>query len=237
MNRLLSSALIALLALIFGFLGAWAFTLSPLHSSATRTWLVENPDILPEMAQALQEHDSARQLAGIRGEVEKPFPGAVLGNPNGTVTLVEFSDYGCTFCRHSVEDVKKLIAANPDLRVVIREWPIFDGSEAAARMALVAAKQGKFAAFHDAMFASGPPSAATIAAAAEKAEIDMKAAKVQGVAQDVTYELQKNHQLAQQLRFEGTPAWVVGNQVIGGAVGEANLAKAVEAARKATPDK
>lgn len=232
MARLLSFVPVALVALAFGFLGAWGFTLTPLHGSATRAWLMDHPEVLQDMAQKLQDQESAKRLAGIRGELETPFPGAVLGNPRGTVTLVEFSDYGCTFCRHSVSDVKRLIAANPDLRVVVREWPIFEGSEAAARMALVAAKQGKFAAFHDAMFAGGPPSAATISAAAKKAGVDMDAARTAGMGQDVTYELQKNYQLARQLQFQGTPAWVVGNRVIGGAVGQAQLSDAIEAARK-----
>src|SRR5690606_28198833 len=92
-------------------------------------------------------------------------------------TLVEFSDYACTFCRQSLKDVDTLIAGNPDLRVVIREYPILrPESIDAARMALAAAQQGKYRAFHDAMFELGPPSEQSIEAAARKAGLDLQQA-------------------------------------------------------------
>jgi hypothetical protein len=81
-----------------------------------------------------------------------------MGNPAGKVTLVEFTDFACTYCRRSVGDVDALIAANPDLKVVVRELPIIaPASEPAARMGLAAAAQGKYAAFHKAMFAGDAP--------------------------------------------------------------------------------
>lgn len=232
MNRLLSLFPAALVALVFGFIGAWGYSLTPLQGSATRAWLMDHPDVLRDMAQRLQDQENAKRLAGIRADLTSPFPGAVLGNPQGTVTLVEFSDYGCTFCRHSVPDVQRLIAANPDLRVVVREWPIFEGSEAAARMALAAARQGKYAAFHDAMYAGGPPSKVTILAAARKAGVDLERAEGDGGSPQATLELQKNYALARQMGFEGTPAWIAGDRVFTGAVGEAQLADAIAAARK-----
>ncbi len=235
MNRLLSLIPAALVALVFGFVGAWGYSLTPLQGSATRAWLMDHPDVLKDMAQRLQDQENAKRLAGIRTDLTTPFPGAVLGNPKGSVTLVEFSDYGCTFCRHSVPDVQNLIAANPDLRVVVREWPIFEGSEAAARMALAAAKQGKYAAFHDAMFSGGPPSRDTILAAAKKAGIDLKQAQIDGGSPAATLELQKNYALARQMGFDGTPAFIAGDRVIAGALGEAQLADAIASARNMRP--
>ena len=93
--------------------------------------------------------------------------GAVLGNPEGSHVLVKFTDYGCTYCRQSIAGIDRLIAADPELKVVVREWPIFDGSEQAARMALAAAAQGKYPAFYHAMFDQGPPSDANVARAAQ----------------------------------------------------------------------
>ncbi len=232
MNRVLSFVPTALIALVFGFLGAWGFALSGLGGSATRDWLVAHPEILPEIAEAYQKSQATERLAGISDELHRPFPGAVLGNPDGKVTLVEFSDYGCTFCRQSVRDVKALIAANPDLRVVMREWPIFEGSDVAARMALAAAKQGKYAAFHDAMFAHGPPTANSIMIAAKAAGLDMEAAREFGQSQAVDFELQKNAELARRLGFEGTPGWIAGSNVFAGALGQKALGDAVEDARK-----
>lgn len=234
MARLLSLLPTALIALAFGFLGAWLFALSGLGGAATRDWLLAHPEILPQMAEAYQADEARGRLADVAGEVDRPFPGAVLGNPKGTVTLVEFTDYGCTFCRQSVADVKALVAANPDLRVVMREWPIFQGSDAAARMALAAARQGKYAAFHDAMFAHGPPSDATVAIAAEAAGLDMAAARAFAASEAATFELQNNIELAKRLGFDGTPSWVAGDAVFSGAVGRDRLAEMIGAARKVT---
>ena len=232
MTRLLSYLPTALLAIVFGFLGAWGFALSGLGGEATREWLLAHPEILPEMAEAYQANEAAARLADVADDVARPFPGAVLGNPEGTVTLVEFTDYGCTFCRQSVADVKALVAANPDLRVVMREWPIFEGSDVPARMALAAAKQGKFQPFHDAMFAAGPPSPATIAAAARTAGLDLAAAEAFADSPAAQFELQKNIELARKLGFEGTPSWIAGNAAFSGAVGRERLGEALEAARK-----
>lgn len=232
MTRLISLLPMALVALVFGFAGAWLFALSGLGGDATRDWLLAHPEILPEMAEAYQANESKARLADVSDEVTRPFPGAVLGNPEGTVTLVEFTDYGCTFCRQSVADVKALVAANPDLRVVMREWPIFAGSQDAARMALAAAQQGKYAAFHDAMFLYGPPSETTIARAARAAGLDMDAAQAFAQSRAAQFELENNIALARQLGFDGTPSWVAGEKVFAGAIGRERLAEAVEAARK-----
>lgn len=220
----------AFVALVGGFLGAWLFAMSGLGASATRAWLLEHPEVLPQMAERLQAREAQERLAVIADEVGRPFPGAVLGNPRGTVTLVEFSDYACTFCRQSVADVNALVAANPNLKVVLREWPIFEGSEEAARMALAAARQGKYAAFHDAMFAAGPPSPATIERAAQTAGLDLTAAREFAASPQAQFELDRTREHASKLGFEGTPSWVVGDRVFSGAVGREKLAEAVAAA-------
>lgn len=234
MARLLHLVPTALVALVGGFLGAWLFALSGLGGGATRDWLLAHPEILPEMAEAYQANEARARLGEVAEEVTRPFPGAVLGNPRGTVTLVEFTDYGCTYCRQSVADVKALVAANPDLRVVMREWPIFQGSDAAARMALAAARQGKYSAFHDALFTHGPPSEATIAIAAEAAGLDLAEARKFAASPTAEFEVRNNIELARRLGFEGTPSWVVGNAVFSGAVGRERLAEAVEEARTAS---
>jgi protein-disulfide isomerase len=217
----------ALGALVCGFLGAWLFALSGLGDKGTEQYLLDHPEILPKMAEKLQASETAGRVAGVAAEVARPFPGAVLGNPEGTKTLIEFTDYGCTFCRQSIADVQALIAADPNLRVIVREWPIFEGSDAAARMALAAARQGKYAQFHDLMFAHGPPSPATIELAAKGAGLDMAAAQAFAVSPAVELELRTNHELARKLGFDGTPSWVIGKQAFSGAVGRAQLADAI----------
>ena len=141
-------------------------------------YILENPEILPEAMNELQRRQSAQQLAGVRSTVETPFPGAVLGNPNGKVTLVEFTDFACGYCRQSLPDVKALIENNPDLRIVVRELPIISPqSPEAAKMALAAAEQGKYPAFHDALFAAGQIDDETIEAVARKVGLDMERAR------------------------------------------------------------
>ena len=218
----------AAIALVFGFAGAGLWSLSGLGHDRTRAWLVANPDILPDMAAALQTREAEKKLAETGGAVTRPFPGAVLGNPQGKRTLVKFTDYGCSYCRASEADVRRLIAADPQLRVVIREWPIFDGSEDAARMALAAANQGKYAAFYRAMFAGGPPSPATVAAAAAAAGLDMTRARASAASGPVAAELARNMQLARTLGFGGTPSWVAEGQILEGAVGYDKLKAALD---------
>lgn len=226
-----SLALVALVSLIFGFGGAALWSVSGLGHSQTREYLLDNPKILPDLVANWEKQQAQERLANVAGEVTKPFPGAVLGNPNGTVTLVEFTDYGCTFCRMSRENVEALTAANPDLKVVIREWPIFQGSDAAAKMALAAAKQGKFREFHEAMFDNGPPNEDNIMSAAAIAGIDLALAQQFVSSQEADFELAQNMTMARNLGFTGTPSWVVGGEVIEGAVGEERLQEAIDAAR------
>lgn len=198
-----------------------------------RSYILDHPEILPEAMDKLQAREAEARLAPLRGAIETPFPGAVLGNPQGKVTLVEFTDFACTYCRSSVADVEELVRANPDLRVVIRELPIIaPESEPAARMGLAAAAQGKYAAFHKAMFSGERPSDASIAAAAAAAGMDGAAANAFAQAAGVKQELERNLGLARQLGISGTPAWSVGGKLLTGAVGREALQQAVDAARK-----
>ncbi|MEO0031783.1 MAG: hypothetical protein RIS94_1541 [Pseudomonadota bacterium] len=198
-----------------------------------RAYILDHPEILPEAMDRLQARETQAKIAPLRGALETPFPGAVLGNPQGRVTLVEFTDFSCTYCRGSVADVRALIAANPDLKVVVRELPIIaPESEPAARMALAAAAQGRYAAYHDAMFAGERPSETSIAAAAGKAGVDMAAARSFAANDGVQKELERNLGFARQLGVTGTPAWIIGGEMIAGAVGRERLQQAVDAARK-----
>lgn len=219
----------AVIALVFGFVGAGLWSISGLGNGQTRDYLLDNPQILPEMADAYQRAESRDRLAQVSDEVRQPFPGAVLGNPNGSKVLVKFTDYGCTYCRQSIAGTDKLLAEDPELKVVVREWPIFEGSEQAARMALAAAKQGKYSAFYHAMFEQGPPSDATMTRAAQIAGLDMAAATAFAASDEATAELARNVAFARQLQFTGTPSWIAGGEAIEGLVPPERLSEALEA--------
>jgi protein-disulfide isomerase len=197
-----------------------------------RDYVLENPEILPEAMENLRRRETLKLLAGVRDKVETPFPGAVLGNPAGKVTLVEFSDFACGYCRKSVGEVESLIAANPDLKVVLRQLPILSPASAdAARMSLAAAEQGKYAAFHRAMFAAGNPGQATIEAAARVAGLDLDRARRTIADPRIDAEIERNMQFARQLGFQGTPSWVIGEEIHSGAVGVEQLSRSIAKAR------
>lgn len=209
----------------------------PLDRAAVETvvhnYILEHPEILPQAMENLRKKETGAQLSNVGDKVAKPFPGAVMGNPNGKVVLVEFTDFACGYCRQSVADVDALIAEHPDLKVVIRELPVIAPTSAdAARWGLAAAEQGKYAAFHRAMFAAGRTDQASIEMAARAAGLDLDRARSFASDPSVRAEIASNLEIARQLGIEGTPTWVVGKEILSGAVGKETLAKAIGAARK-----
>ena len=223
---------IALAAALLGFAGGTAVQFTSIGKDATEktvhAYLLEHPEVLPEAMEQLRLKEMSARLDPLHAEVRTVFPGAVLGNPAGKTVLVEFSDYACGYCRQSAADVEALIARDPQLKVVIREFPILSPeSAAAARMALAAAEQGRFAAFHKAMFSGGRPSPESITAAAQKAGLDLARAEKFAGSAKAESEISRNMALAEKLGINGTPSWVAGNEVLSGAVGADSLAKAL----------
>ncbi|MEM6474586.1 MAG: DsbA family protein [Pseudomonadota bacterium] len=218
----------AFMALVFGFLGAALWSFTGLADNRTREFLLTNPDMLPQMAEAYQTQQMSEQLAGLGDDIYKPFPGAVIGNPEGSKVLVEFTDYNCGYCERSVADVTRLVEQDPELKVVMREWPIFEGSDQPARMALAAAMQGKYRAFHEAMFELGPSTPESIEAAARKAGLDLERAREDAASEAVTVELASNLTFAQSLGFNGTPGWITRSTAIPGYVGYDALKEAID---------
>lgn len=218
---------VALFGAAGGWLASWVTMGKVVHS-----YVLDHPEILPQAMENLRKTEDAKQLAGVRGDIEKPFPGAILGNPNGKVVIVEFADYACGYCKRSVADLNALIAENPDLKVVVRELPILSPRSAdAAKMAMAAAEQGKYPAFHNAMYEMGQPDARTIEAAATAAGMDLNRARRTITDPRFDAEIARNMGLARQLGFQGTPSWVIGERLLSGAVGKDALATAIADAK------
>ncbi len=198
-----------------------------------RAYILENPEIITEAVEILQKREMAKRMQAAGDDLTKPFAGAIGGNPNGTITLVEFTDYNCGFCRSSVADLNRLVASEKDVRIIYREVPILSPtSRDAARWALAAAKQGKHKAFHDAMFASGPVNQQSIATAARRAGLDMQKAAKDAASAEVNAEIERNLAMMQQIGFSGTPTFFVGDQMLEGALGYDALKAAVEKQRQ-----
>lgn len=197
-----------------------------------REYILAHPEIIPEAIDILRTRQAAQRIDAVRDQVETPFAASFAGNPDGKIVLVEYSDFSCGFCRQSVADVERLIADNPDLKIVFHELPILsDESNLAAAWAMAAAKQGKYYAFHKAMFAAGRPNDKTVLIAAENAGLNIAAARAFVASNAAKQVIENNIGIAQRLEFSGTPSWVVGNQILNGAVGYEALNNAIDAAR------
>ena len=214
-------ALIASALLVFALPGV-------LGSRIVRQGLLADPKILSDAVDALRDSQYQPVLAEHRAEIETPFASSWKGAAKPEVTLVEFFDYACPYCKASNPSVDRLLQEDKGLRVVYRELPILGpDSLTAARLSLEASKLGRFAKFHDTLWEAGRPAPNTIATAAQAAGIDPKP-KSDG---DIEAELSRNMKLAGELGATGTPLFVIGDKVMNGAVGYDALKQAIADAR------
>ncbi|MFL6763814.1 MAG: DsbA family protein [Sphingomicrobium sp.] len=200
-----------------------------LSSKIVRDGILANPQVLLEAGDALREAQYAPILSANRAAIETPFGSSWKGAAKPEVTLVEFFDYACPYCKASNPSLDRLLQEDKGLRVVYRELPILGpDSVTAARLSLEASKLGRFAQFHDALWAAGRPAPGTLATATQSAGI--APAPVQDGA--IETELDRNRRLAGELGATGTPLFVVGDKVLNGAVGYDMLKDAIARARK-----
>jgi len=198
--------------------------------SIVRGYLLENPEILEEAFTALQERrrqaESVAQQDAVSDNKETLFNSprqVVLGNPEGEVTLVEFFDYNCGYCRRAGEDLNKLIEANPDLRVVLKEFPVLGPESVEAAQVGIAVNEvapDRYGEFHDALLASdGQVDAQAALAVVEQLGLDRSAVEAAMDADVVQATIEEVYTLANALGLTGTPSYVVGDTVFVGAVG------------------
>jgi protein-disulfide isomerase len=206
-----------------------------------RDFLLEHPEVIMEALQILQERQRAAEAENLkrtiaeRGDEILNDPAApVGGNPTGDVTLVEFFDYNCPYCRRVAPTVAEIMATDSDLRVVYKEFPILGpGSTFAARAALGAQKQGKYVPFHEALMAAGESLgeaqvleiAREVGLDTERLEQDMQDPAIQEA-------IARNLQLANALGITGTPSFVIGQEVVPGAVDRRTLQGLIARARR-----
>ncbi|MEG3176240.1 DsbA family protein [Sphingomonas sp. RB3P16] len=228
-------------ALIAGLVGAAAFAgierLVPATGGdrarlegVVRDYVLAHPEIIPQAMDALRDRGHAETIAANRDAILKPFGSAWAGNPQADVTLVEYFDYNCGYCRASLPTIAALLKSDPKIRIVYRDFPILAQSSVdAARMSLAAAEQGKFQAYHDALYAGGQVTAQSIAAAAQRAGVD--ATRAAAFAPKADAEIASNETVARALGLTGTPSWVIGNKVVSSALPLEDLQKAIAEAR------
>jgi protein-disulfide isomerase len=201
--------------------------------AVVRAYILDHPEIITEAIAILQGRELGSRVASAGDALTKAFAGDVSGNPNGDITIVEFTDYNCGFCRASVPDVEKLLANDKNIRLIYREVPILaETSRDAALMALAAAKQGKHDAFHKAMFATGKPDNQSILSAAAQAGLNVQEAKQFVNSAEAKAELENNLAMMQKIGFGGTPTFIINGEILQGAQGYDRLKAVVEKARK-----
>lgn len=204
-----------------------------------REYLLENPSIVFEAADKYkqqQEEEMAKKAeASIKDHIEyltrADAPSA--GNPKGDVTIVEFFDYNCGYCRKALEDLQTLIKNDPNVRVVFSEMPILGPtSRTAALWALAANKQGKYFEFHTAvMHHKGLKEEAELEKLAQNVGLDIKKLKEDVKSEDIIAMLEKDIEVGRSIGVQGTPAFIIGTSFVPGYIGEEGLKKAVAEAR------
>lgn len=198
-----------------------------------RDYILEHPEIIPEAMAGMESRAAGKAVAANRKALETPFAGAYAGPADGDVRLVVFFDYACPYCKAAAADVTRLMREDPRLKVIFRDFPVLgEPSNAAAAASLSAAKQGKYLAFHDALFAgSGRLTPERARAAATAAGLDPRRTAQDASAADIKAAVDQNLDLGRQLQLSGTPSYIVGDKVLSGMVGYDALKAAVAQAR------
>lgn len=202
----------------------------------------ENPEIVMEtiaileQSQAEVQADAQSKVLGSQRNVLELDPNApVLGNPDGDVTVVEFLDYSCPYCKRAMSEVKNLIDGDTGVRLDFREWPILgEGSVFAAKAALAARNQGKYEEFHWAMMsAKGQAAEASVLRVAREVGLDVDRLRRDMETPEVDEHIATSMRLTQLLGFNGTPSFVIGDALVPGFVEQSKLEEFVSAAREA----
>jgi len=191
-----------------------------------RDYLTKNPEVLVEMTNELDKRQAAEQEAQQKKTISENADAIfrspmahVVGNPSGDVSLVEFFDYNCGYCRKAMPDVVKLVKDDGKIRLVLKELPIFgEDSEAAAKLALASNKQGKYFEMHQKLF-SEPGKADKDKALRVAKELGLDVDQLQKDAEDpdIRKGLEQAKDLAQKLNLQGTPLYLIGDRVLPGA--------------------
>jgi protein-disulfide isomerase len=211
-----------------------------------KEYILANPEIILEAVQTLRRKQEEAQkkaaeeaLKTRRAELQGATDLPVAGNVKGDVTIVEFLDYRCGYCKGVKPTIDEVMRADGKIRFVIKEFPILGPASKMASMAAIAAhKQGKYLAYHNALMAY--PNNLTdevIFALARQVGLDLVKLKEDMNSPEVQALIEKTHKLATDLGINGTPGFIIGDQIIPGAVNADELKKKIAEARKACTER
>ena len=207
-------------------------------------YLVQHPEVLQEAMDALEKKQAADEAVKHEAAV-KENSSAIFnsprqvnaGNPKGDVTFVEFFDYNCGYCKRAMADMFDMIKTDPNLKVVLKEFPVLGpGSVEAARVAVAVRMQDKdgkkYLEFHQKLLGGrGQADKARALAVAKEIGLDMAKLEKDIASPEVKATIEENFRLAESMGMNGTPSYVIGKQVVIGAVGVDNLKEKIGIAR------
>jgi protein-disulfide isomerase len=209
-----------------------------------RNYLIAHPEVLEEAMAELSRRQSAaeaeKHAASVAKNADAIFNsprGVTVGNKDGDVTFVEFFDYNCGYCKRAMADMLDLMKSDPKLKVVLKEFPVLGpGSVEAAQIAVAVRMQDpsgkKYLDFHQKLLNSkGQADKARALAAAKEAGLDMAKLEKDSASPEVRATLEENFKLAEAMGMNGTPSYVIGKQVVIGAVGVESLREKIGVAR------
>lgn len=198
--------------------------------------ILENPQIIMQAVAILEQRERERAASGantVRLQLEQDPNSPNLGNPDGDVTVIEFFDYNCPYCRKAGQTVQELLASDANVRVIYREWPILgEDSVFASRAALAARAQGKYEEFHWALMnGEGRASEASILKLARHLDLDVEKLQADMTSPAVEAHIAQSNALARTLGFTGTPAFIVGDRTAPGMLSTDEITAMVAEAR------
>jgi protein-disulfide isomerase len=206
-----------------------------------RAYLLDHPEVIAEALQRLEQRQRAAEATEAKSvlrsradEILRDGESPVGGNPQGDVTLVEFFDYNCPYCKQVAPHIVKAQATDPKLRIVYKEFPILGAnSKLAAKAALAAHRQGKYVAFHNALMENkGTVTERSVLEAAGRLGLDLERLKSDMADASIQAAIDRNLALARALHIDGTPGFVIGEQIAHGAVDLATMEAFVREARE-----
>ncbi len=225
--------------------GAWAGSFNDAQQSEigeiVKKYLLANPEILRDAFVELERRENAakEKLAqkGISDNADILYQSKlsfVAGNPKGDISMVEFFDYNCGFCKRAFGDVLSILESDKNLRLVVKEFPILGpGSVFASRAAIAAKEQGKYWDLHVALMqARGSLDEAKVISIAEKVGLDVKKLRTDMENPRVNAEIEETYKLANKLGVNGTPAFIIDDKLIPGALGLQALQQQVASVRE-----
>jgi protein-disulfide isomerase len=245
--RLLAAAAVLVLALVPARVSQ-AQSFSPAQRSEieaiVKEYLLKHPELLQEIMNELDKRQAVAAKEGRRNAVKtnadtlfNSTRHVVLGNPQGDVTMVEFFDYNCSYCRRALADMVNLMKGDPKLRVVLKEFPVLgQASVEAAQVSIAVHMQDrsgkKYLEFHHKLLtARGQADRARALAVAKEIGLDVARIQKDMASEEVRATLQESFRLADALGLNGTPSYVIGSEIMVGAVGFAALKEKVNVTR------